>query len=335
MKTKFSLREAIALMLTATLGTQLLNAAMILVQGRLYVPSSVGYVANVVSFAIILEPICMLQLPYALPQQISDKRAVQLVAATLLSTLCISLLLGSGALIAYILLPPRRQTLTMVLLGIVLMYTIVAFDVTLLWSAREGRFRSLGGQNVTLAALRALIQLVGGIANSSFTWLLLSEGAGRIGAIFAIQPSRLISVIKQLRPIKISDIKAVLIENWRFPLISVPSTFADNLGGYLPPILITDLYGLQAAGLLFMAQRAVTLPIVLLTRSTADAIHVRSAQILNERPSDLRSFVLRTSIVLAGVGTVAMGGMAAALWILWPITSFRQKQSAFCANWSI
>jgi O-antigen/teichoic acid export membrane protein len=305
----FSLRKSVSLLAGTAIAAQALNGLSVLVQAHFYRPETIGYIANALSAAIILAPVCTLQLALAVPQQ-RDPREVARLVGTLLSALAIGIvvLVVAGLLLVKRLLPAGTALQETWPAALLLIPFIATFDMARLLAAREGAFRAVGLQNIFSAAGRMLFQLAGGLMGGSLTGLMFGEAGGRLLAFGAMRDT-LANVARTIftTPLRPGE---TLRRHWRFPLISMPSSLLDNLGGYLPPILIGNLYGIQAAGWLFLAQRAITLPVNLTAQTTADVVQVRAAHVLHGDRGALLRFVTRAATILALLGVA----LAVVLW---------------------
>ena len=314
---QFSMRQAFSVLLTTTLFTQGINAATIFIQSRLYTPLALGILASALSVTMIISPVCTMQLTFAIPQQRNLIEVTELTVLAILSTIAMLLTLGVAGSAYGLIAHPSLRTVLIAVLGLLLVPFIVLSDMGKMLSAREGAFGAVGRQNLIFAGLRASIQLIGGALGGGYLFLVLGESFGRLGSLVA-------SRIGFWRTWRVSresalDLRAALRANWRFPAISVPSTLLDNLGGYLPPLLIGYLYGIEAAGWFFLAQRFVALPNVLLVQTTADVIQVRAAQIMLANRPGLKPFVLKTGGLLLLVGAVVAPALLAAVRFAWPL----------------
>ena len=324
MTPNFSLRKSVSVLAGSAIAAQALNGLSVLVQAHFYQPEAVGYIANALSAATILAPVCTLQLSVAVPQQ-RDPRDVAQVVGTLLAALTagVALLAIVLSIVAGRLLPPGnalRMTWPAVL---ILLPFLAAYDLGRLLAAREGAFRAVGLQSILLAAGRVSFQLLGGLFGGSLAGLVLGEAGGRFLSLGALRTT-LTAVGRGLRAAP-PGIGETLRRHWRFPLISMPSSLLDNLGGYLPSILIGNLYGIEAAGLFFLAQRVIVLPVTLTVQTTADVIQVRAAQVLHDSRHELLRFVLRAAGILAVLGVILLAALLFFTTGLW--------QLVFGAKW--
>jgi O-antigen/teichoic acid export membrane protein len=322
----FSLRKSVSLLAGTAIAAQALNGLSVLVQAHFYRPDTVGYIANALSAAIILAPVCTLQLALAVPQQ-RDPREVARVAGTILSSLTIGIvvLAIAGFVLIKRFLPAGNALHATWPAALLLIPFIAIFDLARLLAAREGAFRAVGLQNVFSAVGRLSFQLAGGLMGGSLTGLVLGEAGGRflaLGAMRDILMNTARAVVAT--PPRLAE---TLRRHWRFPLISMPSSLLDNLGGYLPPILIGNLYGIEAAGWLFLAQRVITLPVNLTAQTTADVVQVRAAHVMHGARGALLRFVLRAAAILALLGIVLVAVLAFFATELWDLV--------FASKWEV
>jgi O-antigen/teichoic acid export membrane protein len=258
-----------------------------------------------------------MQLTFAIPQQRNMTEVAEVTVLTILSTITMLLALAVAGITYGLIAQTAIGTVHIAIFGLLLVPFLVLSDMGKMLSARDGAFAAIGRQNLIFAGLRVLIQLVGGALGGSYLFLVLGESLGRLGSLAASR----ISFWRTWHASRVSvlDLRAALRTNWRFPAISVPSTLLDNLGGYLPPLLIGYLYGIEAAGWFFLAQRFVALPNILLVQTTADVIQVRAAQIMLTNRSGLKPFVLKTSALLLLAGLIVAPSLLVAVRFAWPL----------------
>lgn len=308
----FSLRKSIATLATTTLLTHGVNSLMVLALARLYAPADLGTLSNVISLATILAPVCSLQLALAIPQERSDRAVAEIVVGCLMATMGIGLVVSALALLSPlgVSLPSGAW-----LGGLLLIPFVVAFDLSRLVAARAGAFRSLGGQNVSQAIGRGVVQVIGGLVSPGVAPLVAAEIVGRAVSLAAVGRAcaRLFAGLSwaDLRPF------AMFRKQFRFFLVVTPSSLLDNLGGYLPPILMAQLHGAESAGHYFLAQRIVSLPIVLIIQSTVEIVQVRAAQIARDDPAALRGFVGRAIGALLALGIATAAALGVFLMFFW------------------
>jgi O-antigen/teichoic acid export membrane protein len=311
-----SLRGALSVMALSTAATQAVNVAMIPALARLFGPEDLGYLSLVLSAAIIAVPACTFNLAFSLPQQRDDREAADVLA--LLAGLAVAgpAVLAAAAWAVFAAVGPQAAIpADAVLWGLALVPFLVLVDALRMLGARAGRYGAVGGQGVLLAVARAAVQAAGGLAGAGAAALVAAEAVGR--AVSAA-PLRAVAAAAIAgagggapRP------AAALRRNWRFPAVAAPSALLDNLGGYLPPVVLGAAIGTEAAGHYFLAQRVVALPIVLLVQSTAEVIQVRAADLVRAGGGGLLRFVGRAAAAFAAAGLAIVGAAALFAAHLW------------------
>jgi O-antigen/teichoic acid export membrane protein len=100
------------------------------------------------------------------------------------------------------------------------------------------------------------------------------------------------------------EIIAALRSYGGFALLTTSASLLNSTGLLLPPILFSALYGQQTAGSFSLAQRVVLLPGNFIGAAMAQVFLSEAAEILRERPSELRPFF---TLVTRRMAPLALG----------------------------
>jgi O-antigen/teichoic acid export membrane protein len=132
--------------------------------------------------------------------------------------------------------------------------------------------------------------------------LLAADLLGRGASLIVMATSAARAVVAQAGPLGELPARALLRRYWRFPILSLPSSFLDALALALPIPLITSLYGVEAAGLFVLVQLVLALPTAVIGASVADAFHGQIAQLARETPKLAVRLFWRTGFALFVIG---------------------------------
>jgi len=133
--------------------------------------------------------------------------------------------------------------------------------------------------------------------------LALGDLIGRLVGTGRVMKASVREIVQHLAPIRRSDLSRAASKFRRFPLLIAPSSFFDKLGALIPLPLIAQQYGLGAAGLFTLVQRALGLPSALIGQSVADVFHARIGKLKNE-PRTVEKLLVKTAGWLLLVGVI-------------------------------
>lgn len=173
-------------------------------------------------------------------------------------------------------------------------------------AVREGRYGSVGARTIYQAVTTAGLQVGLGSAAWSHTGLLtgmlLGKAAGIVG--LAKQSYRYIGRHKP------SEVKPLLADHWRFPVVFAPSGLLNSVALQLPVLVLAAIYGIDFAGQLGMAERIVGIPLTLVGAATGQVFMGELARL--KRAGEKRYFALfaRVSVTLSLISIIAFGGLA-------------------------
>jgi O-antigen/teichoic acid export membrane protein len=124
-----------------------------------------------------------------------------------------------------------------------------------------------------------------------------------------------------------SPFRALLIEFRHYPLITLPGSLLNGLGGMLTPMLIFGVFGTSASGQYGLVERFIAAPIAVISQAVAQVYMASFASALRTDPGELAHLfekVVRTHFKIAVLPSVAL-----------LITGPRLIELVFGARWAL
>jgi len=181
------------------------------------------------------------------------------------------------------------------------------------WFIRQREFRKVGYFVAGKGILRSFSQMLW------FPWrsvgLIFGEVIGRLGSLGILL--RDFPFRRALKNVLTVRGRATVL--WRFkeyPLIFLPSAFVDTLALMAPVPVFTAVYGVKVGGMLALAQRVVSVPLLFLGSAVADVFYGEIAEAMRRSPKAAFSLFLKSTFRLSGTAFL-LGG---ALWFLAPLS---------------
>jgi O-antigen/teichoic acid export membrane protein len=178
------------------------------------------------------------------------------------------------------------------------------FAVLRYWSLRKGSFRDVSQAMVVQSGARAIFQTLSGIMGLHSAGLIVGETLGRGVGMGRMFRSAWPELKKHVAEFRWSECKRALLRNWKFPILSFPSSLIDALCMSIALPLLVQEYGPQNGGYYALSWRVLALPSVLITQSVADTFHSRIAVCARETPIRVLAYFKRTSLTLLLAGSV-------------------------------
>jgi len=181
------------------------------------------------------------------------------------------------------------------------------------WFIRKRAFRGVGYFVAGKGILRSFLQML------LFPWrsvgLICGEIIGRLGSLGILL--RDFPFRRALKNVLVARGRTTVL--WRFkeyPLIFLPSAFMDSLALMAPVPVFTAAYGVKVGGMLALAQRVVSVPLLFLGSAVADVFYGEIAIAMRRSPKAAVSLFLKSTFRLGGTALL-LGG---ALWFLAPLS---------------
>lgn len=322
--------RSVAVLAGGTAVAQVIAVLMLPMVTRLYTPADFSVLAVYSSILAMVSVTACLRLDIAIPLPESDEDAANLLAVALACCTCVAFLaalavwLLASPIIAAVGQPGLSPYLWLIPLGI---WMTSAYSAIQFWATRKQRFPAIAKTRLAQTLGSAIAQLGLGLWGgfAAFGLLLgqlISSGAGVFGLGWtACQADQ-----KALRSINGANMRRVFHEHNRFPKYSTIEAVANSGAIEIPVIIIAATVLGPEAGYLFLAMKAMAMPISLIGGSVSQVFLSRAPEEL--RAGQLGPFTLRVigGLVQTGVGPLAFAGVVAPL--LFPLVFGQQWQRA-------
>lgn len=302
-----SFKRAVAALVGGTAAAQAITVAALPLLTRLYSPSDFELLAVYLAVLGILSSIACLRFEISIPLPESDEHGVELLMASLLSTLLVT----SAVVVAALALPNGllerwgaekfSPYLWLLPPGVLLagLYGSAQY-----WASRKGRFDQIARSRLGQAATGVGTQVAAGLAGWTPGGLLVGHmlygGAGASGlAILALRRDRTL-----LQGLSLSGIWDRMVEYKRFPVYSTFEALANSAAIQLPMLLIATLAIGPEAGFVLLATRVMGAPMQLVGRAVSQVYLTRAPEEM--RAGHLGGFTLDIVIRLALLGIPGM-----------------------------
>lgn len=307
--------KSVSLLMGGTIIVQLLQLMIMPVLTRLYSPDAFGVFASFSSAVALLSIISCLSYEQAIPIPRSEKEAIGLVRLSflLLISLSVILMILMFFLGDYFLRELHLQALMSYKYILILaVFLVGAFNIFNNFAIRERRFKAI-----------SVVSIYKGVTLIVFQLVLYSFNA--LGLIFGFLIGSFVGILKlkkiykektklrvkqKLHIILLSSI-AILKKYHNFPFYSMPNVLLNSLGRELPVILLAAFFSPAIAGLFYLANRVVQMPVSLVVGAIASVIkgHVPSIY----RDGNLASFFLEMNNQLLKIFSIPLAILAATL----------------------
>jgi O-antigen/teichoic acid export membrane protein len=288
-----------------TAAAQLFSAIAAPFITRLYDPAEVGQFGLVLTFVNIAAVALSLRIEMAIVSCPTEREAARLARLALLlvplTTFASTVVFFVMVLVpvgAYGQIPAWWTLLIPMPLGAVGLLGILRY-----WVVRRQEYGPLSQLNLAQSGVRAVSQVALGALQAGGAGLVVGDLIGRSVGVIRLAAVELPAIWASAARTRVSDARSLLRTYWRFPVISVPSSFIDVLAGSLPIPLIGQLYGLEAAGNYVIVVAVLAAPASVVAMSVADVFHGRLGELRHTAPAQARSLFLRTTgalVVIAG-----------------------------------
>jgi O-antigen/teichoic acid export membrane protein len=262
---------------------------------RLYSPADFGAFGLFTAFVAVASVAATLRLEMALPSAVDDAAALDLLAAILLISVPIAALLGA-------LLWPLAH---------IDAFGFGALSLSAAWLAGpaifviglNGAFRYLQTRRLAFGLIgraqsaqglgRALIPLACSPLLPGWAGLAVGDTLGRLIGLRPLVSGVAGPLLRRLRTFRASDLRRTLGIHRRYLQVLLPSSLIDAAAVALPLPVITQFFGLAAAGEYALVSRVAAVPGALIGNSIADAFHGHAVDWLKRRDGSARNEFVR------------------------------------------
>lgn len=290
---------------------QIIAIAAIPLLARLYTPEDTAYFALMMGVGTVVAAFASLRLELAIPLPEDALVSRQLFWVSIVATVAVMPISAVVVLVAawaFSLGPLPLDPLDWILLSIFI-FVLCLFQSVSQLAIRMRAYSMLGRLPVIQMAGTVFAQIGLGFAGLG-RGLFLGGVIGRCTGVVRVSKTCELHIDQIPSP---TDMRRLLREYWRFPVIFAPAAAVEVLGSNLSALMLPALYGFSAAGLFAMATRVSALPATILSQS-AGQVFLGEFSRTNDL-NEARRIFLRWSTILAGLGSA----VALALWFLSPI----------------
>ncbi len=270
---------------------------------RLYSPYEMGLFSLFLAFIGFVWVATGLRYEVAAVSADSDQEAGLLTCASILSSVPVAAFFGMVLLlmirrdvVSYGILPYWSVPLAVLLLMAAQLLTSLRY-----WYVRQSEFSTIGKVLIAQGFGRAIVPVVAGIAGLGWIGLLLGEAAGRLLGVYRMTMGTRLPFLAIARDGG-SLLLRVCRKYWKFPVVNLPSSLIDGLALAIPFPIVSRLFGIEMAGLFFLAMRLGMLPASFITASVSDVFHARVSNDYRASADRVRPAVIGTAGKMLAVG---------------------------------
>lgn len=283
------------------LGQSLVIASTPLVT-RLYTPQAFGQFGLFLAFSSVVTVAIALRYDLAIASAVDEAEADELLAVALLVSLPTSAaaaltlwLMIRGDVLGFGALPLGAAPL----LGALLFATGAVMSLRY-WNVRGFRFRDVGVALALQGVGRALLPILVAVLSPGWWGLLAGEAAGRILGV--VRMAR--GAMARLATLTTDRIARTVSRHWRYPTMVLPSSLLDAVAVAIPLPIISEFFGVAAAGQFALVQRVAAVPAALVASSFADVIHAEGSRLRDSPSPAIRLLAIQSVRRLGVIGAV-------------------------------
>lgn len=308
-----SFARSVGVLAGGTAAAQAIGILVLPVVTRLYTPADFSVLAVYSSILGIVAGVACLRLDIAIPLPERDEDAANLLALALLSCTVVAFLTAlvvwwfPDQIVGAVGQPGLRPFLWMIPLGI---WLASAYSAVQFWATRKKRFTAIAKTRIRQTAGSTTAQLAGGIWGSfGALGLLLGQLIGSGAGVIGLGRTAWRDDRKALRGITWTGMRRIFRNYDRFPKYSTFEAFANNGAIQLPVIIIAAVALGPEAGYLFLAMKAMAIPIGLVGGAVSQVYLSRAPEEM--RAGQLASFTLKAiaGLVRTGIGPLLFAGI--------------------------
>lgn len=293
---KSSFTKNVLLIGGGTVFAQAINMLLSPVITRLYTPEDYGILSVYSSILGIVASISSLKYELAIPIVSDDEMAVNILALCFIILFCF--ILCTSAVIAFI--GEWIQTTFNVKnfndfkfylpLGF---FLIGSYAIFMQWAFRKKGYTSISKTKYFQAIPQNIVKIGLGLFHSGYTGLLLGAIVGESAGITTLAIPFLKKDRHLLDKITISKIKYGAKRYVNFPRFTVLGQIFNASGTYIPPLLMSYLFGNQMVGYYGLAHAVINLPMAVIGNSVSDVFYGEAAVLAKQSIPELRRLVLK------------------------------------------
>ncbi len=285
---------------------------------RLFTPTEFGVLSVYTSALGILVVMGSMRYEMATPLVESDTDAANMVA------LCGCVLLGTTTLLAIVSFAAPERWLDAISLSSLSQYRALVpigffglggYFVMLAYATRAGAFGQIARTRISQGVLGPLAQVGLGLAGAGAAGLALGYVVGQSSGTITLLRRLGLTRRAVLREISLARMISLARRYSRFPLIASWAALIDAAGtNQVLYILITAQYSARIAGFVFLAERIVARPLLMLGTSVLQVFIGEAGKTARSDPARLRKrfFQVASRQFMIGLVWVVLANIAAA-----------------------
>lgn len=296
---KSTFARGVSVLVGGTAGAQLIAILSAPLLTRLFTPKDFGLFAVFASVLAIISVVSSLRYELAIPLPKDDTEAANITALCLLlvfvtTSLCWVFTAIFATQIANTLgFPQMESYIWLIPLGT---FFTGSYNVLNYWAVRTKNFGAVAGTRISQAVGMLTIQLsaykLGGLA------LLIGQVVGQGIGIASLARSAWAS--PAFAQVTWTGVLHAALRYKRFPLFSTWEGLTNSAGVQMPPLMFVALFSPVAAGLYTLANRVLSLPMLLIGNAIGQVFFANAAQA--HREGKLGPLVEKLHIKLAHIG---------------------------------
>ena len=281
-----------------------------LAYARLFAPEEMGLYALVLAVEGMFGGVLSLRYEAMLVTEPSTTRALALCRVCLRFVAVVGTVAALGCAAVYHLLRGETLLLAVPMLGLLWLRGLIG--VLDSWNNRSRDYGLMAGVTVARALAQAAVSVVLGALGFGAWGLVLGHCLGLVCGVYR-QAGPLLRLLPEMRAIPREAMRSAIRTHRRQALYATPAAFANRFAYQLIPLLLEALSGPAALGCYTMANKALSLPLNVLSGSMS-RVFFREAGDAYHRTGQFRRPFRRVSLFMA----LAAAAMSAAVVLLAP-----------------
>lgn len=262
-------------LIKGTVLSQLITVAITPILTRIYSPRDFGVFGTYLSLVAVLGMLSTARYEMAIIQ--ADKsETISLVSLSVLISLTFSLVIFCGVIffsdfaIKVIDKPGFNQNVLFLIPAGVILSAL--YNITIQFLNKKKIYKLMSATSIYQSLFISFFSLA--LVSSP-----IREQGLILGYIFGVISSLLIIRSKVGYTLKycIKELKATLKKFSQYPAIDLPASFLNNVSTYIPIVFISFFLGVDAAGLYFIVERILRLPISVISNAIANVFRERAS----------------------------------------------------------
>lgn len=285
---------------------QVINLLISPILTRMYSPEEFGILAAYASILSTLMVVASFRYEIAIPLVSNEQKAIRLLVLGVLIALLASVIItifvvfGQNYLIVNENITVLKPYLWLIPVGL---FIAVAYQFFNYFAVRDKQFTLIAKTRIGQSIGRATAQLSCGFFNVGPIGLLsgyiVGLGFGINGLVKYVWKKHRIDILN----VNYNDLRAIAVEQKRFPVYAMPSGVLNVLGHQVTPLFLVMLFGPVTAGWYELSQRVMDAPLNFVGRSVSQ-VYLSECSSLKHKPNHLKKLFIQTSFKLLMLGLI-------------------------------